>query len=107
MLLSRYLQALFIGFVTLTLVSAGTRQGRCWRRHDRDLAIDLRRDGRHLVAQSQVQREVGTETPIVLNISAVDLVAKILLAHGSRIERPSCGARLVGKKIDECAATVV
>src|SRR5207253_4639715 len=58
------------------------RQRRSGRRHDGNPAVLLGWNTGVLVTQSQVQSQVGTNAPIVLDVSGDNLVAKILLANG-------------------------
>ena len=67
----------------------------------RELALNLRRHGRHLVAQAQVQRQVRTQTPIILYIAAEEGLA-IPRSVSNRGKQCAVNvSRLVGEEISQ------
>ena len=67
----------------------------------RHSAVFLRRESRHLVAESQVQSQVRTEAPIVLEVSADNVVANVALIDIRIIGVPTGPEGMVRQKSQE------
>src|SRR5713101_3581156 len=64
----------------------------------------LHRIGLHFVTEPEIQGEIGTQAPIVLNIYAKNFVAHIMLVARRQIGRSHRNAWLVCQKVDESPA---